>query len=98
GPADTSQDRRTGPVPRAAVCARPLLPAAAQVAFELAGDRVTAGLRKRRLRLPGLQRADVLGDLGIARGKLVDLAFPRLGPLGEVSQRDLDVEQVLDAA
>ncbi|SNQ48402.1 hypothetical protein FRACA_2460005 [Frankia canadensis] len=35
---------------------------------------------------------------GVPGGELVDLTFPRLRPFGQVTQRDLDVEQILHPA
>ena len=59
--------------------------AAAQVALELAGDRVAAGLGQLGLRLALLERAHVLGDVGVAGGQLVDLALPGAGPLDQIA-------------
>src|SRR5690242_9057581 len=50
---------------------------AAQVALELLGDGVTAGLRQVGGVLGLLEALDVLGHLGVGRRQLVDAALPR---------------------
>src|SRR5690606_7609172 len=66
-----------------------------QVLLELAGDGVTTGLGQvgRVLRL--LQRLDVLGDLVIGCGELVDTALPGTGLLREVPVVDDTAEELL---
>ncbi len=73
-------------------------PSAAEVALELAGDRLAGRLRRLGQVLGLLERADVLRDLGVLRRQLVDAALPGAGVLGQVTERDGDVEQVLDVA
>src|SRR5690606_10491974 len=71
---------------------------AAQVALELAGDRVAARLGQLGGVLLLLERADVVGDLGVLLGELVDAVLPRAGLLRQLAERDGDVQEVLDAA
>ena len=71
---------------------------AAQVPLELPGDGVAAGLRQVRRVLCLLQRLDVLGDLRVLLGQLVYPAFPGSRLVRQVSQRQGDVEYVLDPA
>ena len=49
--------------------------------------------------VPGLlQGADVVGDVLVLLGELVDAALPGAGVLGQVAERDADLEQVLELA
>ena len=45
-----------------------------------------------------LERADVVGDVLVLLGELVDAALPGAGVLGQVAERDADLEQVLELA
>ena len=57
--------------------------AAAQVALELAGDRLAAGLGQVGGVLGLLELADVLADLAVLLGQLVDAVLPGPGVLGQ---------------
>ena len=59
----------------------------AEVALELAGDRVAARLGQVGGVLLLLERAHVLGDLGVLGGQLVDAALPGPGLLGQLAER-----------
>src|SRR4051794_17305686 len=62
--------------------------AALEVALELPGDRLAAGLGKVR-GVPGLlQGADVVADLVVVGGQLVDPALPGPGVLGQLTDGD----------
>ena len=68
--------------------ARAVLSAPAQVALELARDRVSAGLGELRGVLGLLEGLDVLRDLLVGLRELVDAALPRTRGLGQVAVRD----------
>src|SRR3954447_15795943 len=72
--------------------------AAAQVALELASDRLAARLGQLGGVLGVLELADVLRDLGVLLGQLVDAVLPRPCVLRQVAERHRHVEQLLDAA
>ena len=69
--------------------------AAAEVALELGRDRVAAGLGQLGGVLLLLQRGDVLGDLGVLGGQLVDAALPGPGQLRQLAEVERHVEQLL---
>ena len=69
-----------------------------EVALELAGDRLAAGLGEVGGVAGLLERADVVADLLVLLGQLVDAALPGPGLLGQVAERDADLEQVLELA
>src|SRR5690606_40600711 len=66
----SARGRRGGPPRRSA------LAAAAEVALELAGDRLAAGLGELGGVLGLLQAAHVAGDVGVLGGQLVDAVLP----------------------
>ena len=74
------------------------LAAALQVPLELAGDGLAGGLGELGGVAGLLERPHVLGDVLVLLGELVDAALPGAGVLGQVAERDADLEQVLDAA
>ena len=76
----------------------PGVAAAAQVPLELAGDRVTGRLGQVGGVLGLLERAHVLGHVGVLLGELVHAAFPGPGLLRQVPLRERHVEHVLDRA
>src|SRR3954452_10603260 len=84
--------------PRAVRRAEPglLRAAAAEVALELAGDRVAAGPGQVVLSGTLLQRADVLDDLGVLVGHLVDGLDPVVGLLRQRAHRHGELEDLLD--
>ena len=65
----------------------------AQVALELGRDRLAAGLGQLGGVLLLLERGDVLGDLGVLGGQLVDAALPGPGQLGQLAEVDRHVQQ-----
>src|SRR4051794_23704443 len=69
---------------------------ALEVALELARDRLAARLGKVGGVLGLLEAADVLRDVLVLLGQLLDAALPGPGLLGEVAQRDGHLEDVLD--
>lgn len=81
---------------REAAGARPAVPAP-QVPLELPGDRLAGRLRQVRGVPRLLQRLDVLGHLAVLRGELVDAELPGAGVLGEFTERDAQVDEVLKA-
>jgi Sulfotransferase family len=83
---------------RLELVAVPGVAAAAQVALELAGDRVTGRLGQVGRVLGLLERAHVLGHVRVLLGELVHAAFPGPGLLRQVPLRERHVEHVLDRA
>ena len=69
-----------------------------EVALELPGDRLAAGLGQLGGVLALLEVADVLRDVLVLLGELGDAALPGAAVLGQVAQRDAGLEQVLDLA
>ena len=67
-----------------------------EVALELPGDRLAARLGQLGGVLGLLEVADVLRDVLVLLGELGDAALPGPGLLGQVAERDADLEQVLD--
>ena len=90
--------RRRAVWPDGALSVSPSVPAPAQVALELLGDRVAARLGQVGGVLGLLEALDVLGDLGVGGRELVDAALPRVRVLVELAVRDRAVEQVLEPA
>src|SRR3954452_16471493 len=72
--------------------------AALEVALELAGDRLAAGLGELGGVLALLEVADVLGDVLVLLGQLGDAPLPGAALLGQVAERDAGLQQVLDLA
>ena len=72
--------------------------AALEVPLELAGDGLAGGLGELGGVAGLLEGPDVLGDVLVLLGELVDAALPGAGVLGEVAERDADLEEVLDPA
>src|SRR5918992_2676642 len=69
-----------------------------EVALELARDRLPGGLRQVG-GVPGLlEGAHVVGDVLVLLRELVDAALPGTRVLGQVAERDADLEQVLQLA
>ena len=75
---------------------RQVVAAAAEVALELAGDRVAVGLGEVDLGGALLERPHVLDDLVVLAGHLVDGLDPVLGLLGQRAQRHRELEDLLD--
>ncbi len=78
-------------------------PPTAQITFELGGQRVAIDLAEGLVHVDLgvaalLQRHHVLGQVLVFGGHLGDRLLPLLGLGRQVSQRDLDVEHVFDAA
>ena len=69
-----------------------------EVALELPRDRLAGRLGEVRGVAGLLQRADVVGDVLVLLGELVDAALPGPGVLGQVAERDAALEQVLELA
>src|SRR4051795_9289065 len=67
-----------------------------EVALELPGDRLAARLGQLGCVLALLEVADVLSDVLVLLGELRDAALPGTTVLGQVTQRDAGLEQVLD--
>ena len=59
-----------------------------EVALELAGDGLAGGLGEVGGVAGLLERADVVGDVLVLLGELVDAALPGAGVLGQVAERD----------
>ena len=68
--------------------AQSLVVAALEVPLELAGDRLAGGLGELGGVAGLLERPDVLGDVLVLLGELVDAALPGAGVLGQVAERD----------
>ena len=71
---------------------------ALEVALELAGDRVAGRLGQVGGVARLLERPDVVGDVLVLLGELVDAALPGAGVLGQVAEGDAHLEQVLELA
>ena len=75
-----------------------LVAATLEVALELAGDGLAGGLGELGGVAGLLEGPDVLGDVLVLLGELVDPALPGAGVLGQVAEGDAHLEEVLDPA
>src|SRR5262245_33352252 len=69
-----------------------------EVTLELPRDRLATGLGQIAAVAGALQRLDVLSDLPVLTGQLVDGLLPRPSLLLQVGDRDRHVEHVLEPA